>query len=534
MTVVLFKSKLKIKDKYIFTSIGESLKSFSSELSLGVSKEKYINLRIGKKYIHHTICLSLSLNFLKKIKTTFPYYIEVNKETKLADCLLEKFFKKNTIENKNFIKQKIVNTIQFSTYKEIQKINSIESTFFYKENIKIFLDDIEITNIVKEGKITLFDQNYILSNIEITLLKPVNSKGKIIKIFLDGLEFSFLIEEIKINKNLITIWGRTELAKYFKPFAKKNLFCFKNLLASQLASKVAKVNFLIDDFFIPFFQQETYPLEVLKFIASVAGGQVRCSKNNFEIYYPYKKKTPIKIVNILSIAYNESFDKIDTIQIIDDNKMNETIVIEANKTEVKPNEFITIKIYCFNKYKIKCNTDVCILKEKGTLEEIEEDVVCENGEGTISKPILNIVSISETKKIKINGQKILTDECKIVRVKYITKYDKWVVTNYKEAKKLFCCVQTDSSFIYKKGNTGIIKRVNTCIFNKYLAKQIAEKEFAEQKPFLNITVPFSREYCQPQTVETPYGLGQIVGSEIIFTSNPLTIYNNLKVLLCHQ
>ena len=407
------------------------------------------------------------------------------------------------------------------------------------QQITVLLDGQDITGKVLEGNINVYG-NGILSDFSLSLKSDSILSGAEVEIQIEGQIYKFLLEENSYNAKdkIQSFWGRAKSASLYEPLAVKKDYKFKNQMASQIVAQVCKgysVDWQIDDWLIPVYEKEdAYPLDVVKEIVDAAGACIRATPDSvIHIVYPYFDDGPSISADLpISATYKKQIKQADGVKV--NFGRNETVVLEADKTEVKPNEWAEIKVYCTSEYEIQCGADVCYLVEEGVYEEVEEEVVCENGRGSLSKPVVEII---ENDGAEIYGQEVYIDGCKIAKIRYKTKYDLWKITNYTEAKKFFCCVATENSYTMLEGTGERIEEIDSPLSsNSYIARRRAEKELMERKglPVVSLTIPFEPDVVNPAgcLITTPFGIGMITKSTIVFTSNPCKILNNLEVLLC--
>ncbi len=467
---------------------------------------------------------------------------------------------KNDISEGILRNHKIVNNIDIYRYQGNQVINTVicehginaahiiknaieTSAKIVSQNIKIWLDSQEITNKVVTSNINLFGKG-ILSDFELNLKTDAVLSGKIVKMQIGNQTFEFLLEEISQDSKTKTVsfWGRSKVANLYEPWAIRQKYRFKNRMASDIASEICQpypVSWQVADYLVRFYERECYALEVVKDLANAVGGVVRAMPDG-QIYIvnPYQGGIPkFNLAWCLSLSREKRIKEADGIKVMYGSEEAAFLALEADRTEVQPGDWVEVKVYCLGEYMMNSTADVYYREAQGVIEEVEEDVVLENGQGNLSKPVLEVLSITGCPSADVAGQYIYCDEdCKLVTVRYKTRYDLWRLTNYAESKALFCAVETENSVTVLEGIGQNIVEIKEPLLNEAgLARMRAENELTAKKGLwlVKACLPFEEELCDVDglIVDTPYGRGVVVESSIVISANPLKILNQVEVLL---
>ena len=495
----------------------------------------YFTQKLKNKILQNTayqqvqkIVFSTSMVHLKKVQSEIKQGFLCNQSLQIG------------IDSYEGALQKIITSLERFGFLDIQIIkNAIEQTnFALLQSIKITLDGEDITNKVKNGSINLYGDT-ILSDCTLEIATNFPVHGSSFEVIVEGIPFSFLVEELEYDKkeHLQKIWGRCVSANLYDPYAIKQEYEFKNKMASEIISEVCVgyiIDWQIDDWLVPYYKKKgAYPLDVAKEIVESIGAVVRATPDGIlHIVWPYFFDTPDVNFDLpLSLSLSKKPKKADGVKIVFGEE--DAIVLEADRNELRPGEWAEIKVYCVSEYDMQCTADVYFLDKSNILEEVEETITCEEGEGRLSMPCVEIIDDGGA---EIVGQSVKTAECKVVNVKYKTKYDVWKLTNHTESTAMFCSVATENSYILLEGTGQRIEEIKSPLsFNKYLAKKRAEKELIDRKGLrrVSLSVPFELDILGVQglSVSTPFGRGVVIKNSISFTGNPLKIINNLEVLL---
>jgi len=188
----------------------------------------------------------------------------------------------------------------------------------YSYIIKIFLDEVDVTDYILDWSVTISEENYVNSG-KITFTgkefftqsdPTLRIKEKRIKITIDDIDYKFLLEKRNVSRNpedgFFSIWGRSHIAILDAPYAipitdkeiyqdsSGNWICSEDSsyvphiwqtndrMASEIMENVIDGNFSleleIDDFVVKkdsFVVSNETPIEIINRLAKVIGGQVR-------------------------------------------------------------------------------------------------------------------------------------------------------------------------------------------------------------------------------------------------------------------
>jgi len=445
--------------------------------------------------------------------------------------------------------QQLINSLVRFGFEETRKIHTAleAGSTILSQAMTIFLDGKDITNRVISGSVNLYG-NGILSDCSLELKTEEVLTGSVIEIRLGGLTYRFLVEEDSFNAKdrSLSLWGRSLSAQLFEPLAIRRKWQFSNMMAGHIARTVCEgfsLNWQIDDWLVPFYEREAYPLDVVNELAASVGAVVRATPDGvIHVVYPYFDEYPELVLDaILELTKEKRIRQADGVRVVYGDKESAFVTLESDRAIVRPGEWAEVKVYTLCDYTMSCSADVYYKAREGVVEEVEEELVIEKGNTvSLSKPVVEVISVSGP-QAKVVGQKVICPECtcRLVTVKYRTRYDLWKLTSHTESKALFCAVETRNSYTVLSGMGERIVEVEAPLINdSYLARRRAEKELADKQGFwhLKVTIPFEELTCNPLglCVSTPYGHGVVVGNTISFTAKPLKIVNQLEVLLWQQ
>jgi len=461
---------------------------------------------------------------------------DIRCKNEIAEGLYSKKAINNSIDSykeKRFIARNTINETGITKNTKIR--NAIESFgVLLKQGMNVKIDSIDVTGIVKNGNISLIgDGIYSSATIEIATDKPVF--GNTLTINIDDKEYSFTIEEsdFDIKGHRQSIWGRPETARLYEPYALKQDYAFKNMMAKDIVLSVAvgfDIDWQIDDWFIDIYKKDkAYPMDIIKEIAEAGGGVVRCLPDRkIHIVYPYAENNTADIDLILNLQIEKQIKRFDGVKVIfgDD----DGTIATSDKTILKPYEWATVKVYSKVPYTIQTNADAYYKARSGVVERITEKVKCTNGKGEISKPVLKVI---DSGGLKVYGKTVLCEGCDVVSVVYETVYDEWKLTKYKESVAIFCSIETQNSVTLTNGQGNNIKEVKNSIANSNTARKIAIKELAKviglQK--IRVTTPYDNDFCSADRIKTEFGDGYVTKNIITFASNPLKILNKMEAVI---
>ncbi len=445
--------------------------------------------------------------------------------------------------------QQLINSLVRFGFEETQQIHTAleAGSRVLTQAMTIFLDGKDITDRVISGTVNLYG-NTVLSDCNLELKTEEVLTGSEIEIHLEGLTYRFLVEEDSFNAKdrSLSLWGRSLSARLFEPLAIRKKWQFSNTMASHIAQTVCggfSLNWQIDDWLVPFYEREAYPLDVVNELAVSAGAVVRAIPDGvIHVVYPYFDEYPELILDaILALTKEKRIRQADGVRVVYGDKESAFVTLESDRAIVRPGEWAEVKVYTLCDYTMSCSADVYYKAREDVVEEVEEELVIEKGNtGSLSKPVVEVISVSDP-QAKVVGQKVICPECtcRLITIKYKTRYDLWKLTNHTESKALFCAVETRNSYTILSGTGERIVEVEAPLINdSYLARRRAEKELTDKQGFwhLKVTIPFEELTCNPLglCVSTPYGRGVVVGNTISFTAKPLKIVNQLEVLLWQQ
>lgn len=467
----------------------------------------------------------------------------------------------NEIREGIFNYQKLMNNIDQYRYQDTQILHNVISEHGISgreilknaidtsglrlvQNIKIWLNNKAIEDKIISGGIKLYGGGAI-SDFELTAKSEEILTGDEIKIEIDGKIFEFIMEELSqdAKEKTVSLWGRAKAANLFEPWALKQNYRFKNLMASEIAAQICSPYEVIwqdNDYFITHVEGELLPLELAKRLAVAAGNEVRAMPDG-KIYIVNPYYAGIPAMNLswnLSLSREKKVKECDGVKIVFGDPEEGAVICEADKSMIRPGEWAEVRIYCLAEYMMTSTADIYYRAGIAIIEEIEEEVIPEAGEGSITKPIIEVISIYGCDNAEISGQKVYCPrDCRILTVRYNTQHDLWKLTNYAESKALFCAVSTENSVTVLEGTGENYLEIEEPLINEPgIAKVRAQKELREKKgPWTaKITMPYEAELTEPETitVQTPYGNGIVTASNINWETNPLKIKNEIEVLLC--
>ncbi len=403
-------------------------------------------------------------------------------------------------------------------------------TQVYVQSMSVTLDGQPLP--VTSGEIKLYGT--MLSNCSLTLATDEIYTGDTIEITIGSKTFTFLAEEDSYDakSRVQTIWGRSPMASYYEPLATKQEYRFVKQLASHIANAVVPgVDWQIDDWVVPEYDKDAYPLEVVYDLAKAAGAVVRCD-DNVHVVYPYFDETPVDSLGYaLSLQRQRHVREYDGVTVTFGTEA--PLALEADKTTVRPDEWVTVKVYCAVGYTFTCNADVYSRTGVQIEEIIEEHILFESDEGVaLSKPCVEVISANCT----VEGNKAYADECQLGHVKYRTVYDEWIVTNHTEGKRLVCSVATEDSVTVTEGTGArIYELTDELTADSYIARRRAEKEMYDRLGLavVKASLPFDEDLCAVEGIclDTPWGRGVVTANSIKWSANPLKITNEVEVML---
>ena len=465
----------------------------------------------------------------------------------ISNELKEGFFKRSSFENsidyyisKTF---SIRNDVSDGMFTAFDFKLAIDTTPAFTQIAKVFIVNQDISGKVVECTVNLFGSE-VLSDCDISIKdKDFLSLGEL-KVEIESVSFEFLSEEITQDKknNSTRVWGRSKSAKFYEPFSVKKKVSCKLGRASEIVSELLsgfELVWEIDDFWIKNLSEEGYPLEIAKRIVEAGGGVLRAAPDG-RIYavYAYRKEQPQYSLDLIISATLERKQKeADGVTVVFGDSISHPISIEANETEVPVGTWVDVKVYSLVPYNFSSTADAFYRVEEGAIEIVEEEITMENGQGTISKPVLEVVEAPSW--VKIEGQAVTCDGCKLATIRYKTKCDVWKVTNYTEGKTLNCSVVTENSVTVLNGSgERIITIEEPLICEPGIARRRAEQELIKRSGYwkASITVPFDSELVDYRgaLVETPWGKGIVTSQSISVESDPLKVLQELEVMLWPQ
>jgi len=435
------------------------------------------------------------------------------------------------------------NDISDGIFRSFTAKNSIDANYHLSYNVSVFVAGVDISDRVTECSINLYGEE-VLSDCEVRIADDSYVPAGSLKVKIENKEFSFIGEEINQDKKSCstTVWGRSRAAKLYEPFAVKKKITVGLARASEVVSQLLEgfeVVWEIDDFWVKNFSEEGYPLELAKRVVEAIGGKLRAMPDG-RIYavYPFKEDSPsYRLSTILSATLEKRPTTADGVKVVFGGSGFSPIFVEAEKTVAKVGEWVAVKVYSLVPYTFSSTADSFYRESKGIVETVEETITMEDGRGTISKPVLEIVEAPPW--LKINGQTVTCDGCRIAVVKYRTVCDVWKVTNYREGKALNCSVETENSVTVFEGSAQRIETIEEpLLVEASAARKRAEQELIKRRGLwrLTATVPFDEELlnCEGLNVLTPWGRGVVVSSSISISSNPLKVLQDLEVILWPQ
>ncbi len=549
---------------YCLTTL-PSITSMVSDLNaLGMNKEKEFHSSLPFNILDNveSSCgISQELNFLEPFRgKVFGGYLFLNS---LVEGLgYQSFPVKNTLANQKpfsakdliskglFEDQKLSNSIDYYFGKEFSFVNEfndvISSTLILKNSLA---DSISATtkvsgNISKMTKCSsnLFGQE-VLSDCDVEIADSKLIPTGNIEIDVGNIPLKFLLEEISQDKknNSTSLWGRACSAKLYEPFALKVKVSRSLGRASEIVGELLTgfdVVWDIDDFWVKNLSEEGYPLEITKRVVEAGGGILRGAPDGkIYVVYPYRKDLPqVSLNTILSATLGRKTKEADGVTVIFGGSNSSPITMEADKTQVPVGTWANVKVYSMLPYTFSSMADVFYKEQKAVTEVVDEEITMEDGQGTISKPVLEVIDAPSW--ADVNGQTVTSKkQCKIATVKYKTRYDLWKVTNYKEAKVLNCSVVTGNSVTILSG-TGerVVKIEEPLITEASVARKRAEQELIKRRGYwqASVTVPFDESLVdyRGMPVSTPWGNGIVTGQSLSI-KGPKVLLNS-EVMLWHQ
>ncbi|KWT81135.1 hypothetical protein [Candidatus Magnetominusculus xianensis] len=423
---------------------------------------------------------------------------------------------------------------------EIEFLNSIGTAgMSVSQSVQVYVDDTDYTGEVISCDIDLYKMSGIAAaTVALKSLDIISGEKMTI---IEGDEFSFYIEEYKqdAGNHTVELWGRALAAEFYEGRALKKDYAFYNRTATSIAEELIgadKLIWQIQDFVVKEFSEEGYPLDTVRAIVEDAGAVARAINDTVYVVYPYEASVPV-----IALQHNFSLSRQRNMRQADGVKVTygkeEILSIEADKTTLGVGEYATVKVYTRENYTFETSADYAYKDASGNITEVEEDVTIENGEGSLSKPVISVISITGCSGVAVNGQKVTSKPaCKLVTIKYQTVFDKWKVTNYTEGKRLVCTAVTDNTVTIISGSGGTIEEITAeVIRDSYSAKKRAEKELTERSgpEQAAITHIYDSLLISPEgiNVKTPYGDGVITGVDVKVEANPVRVKMSLEVLL---
>ena len=428
--------------------------------------------------------------------------------------------------------QQILNELSYwgITGSQALKASIGAGALIYLQSMSVALDGQQLP--VISGDIRLYGS--MLADCNLTLATDQIYTGNEITVSIGTKTWRFLVEEdaYDAKSKQQTIWGRSPMAQYYEPLATKQEYRFANRLASHIASEVTpgEVDWQIDDWVVPLYRKEAYPLEVIQELAAAAGAVVRCD-DKIHVVYPYWDDAPVDTLDhALSLSRERKVREYDGAKVTYGQEAS--LAIEADKPTVRPGEWVTVKVYCAAAYTFTCNADVYTRSGRGLEGIVEEELLFESDSGVaLSKPCVEVISADCTVEGNIaygNG------DCRFGHVKYKTVYDEWLITNYSEGKKLVCSVATEGTVTVTEGSR-LYEVTDSLTADSYIARRRAEKEMYDHLGLYTVKaqLPFDESLCPVEgvCVDTPWGRGVVVSNSVKWSANPLKIINEVEVML---
>ncbi len=431
-------------------------------------------------------------------------------------------------------------------------VNLLEDMQTKKQNISwdISLDGISIKNKVKEIRI-LRRESEVINQVEITLLDQrlwqsadpfIKTGEERIIITIEGTVFKFLLEDRErsetFNSPGFSLWGRQKPAILGDGFSARIQASYENMWASAIAADLSgsiSLTWNAQDYWVPSFSMDGNPLEGIIELAEAIGAIARTNPDGtltVRAKFPVRPKalnssSPFKELDrgdILSLDLSEeeaahSAVTINVHQITEETDYS----MESDKSCVKPGQSATVKIYSS---KWGQAYDLCVTQGRapldsnyltgravkigtGIIEDIEETISLENGKGTLSRSLFEIISYTlngcgnsgNTLDYQIGSKEVsvANDYCSSLTIKYRTKHDLWEVYSDVEADILACISLDEASItpvkiIMGKGEREGDEIDNSLIFTQNQARKIGEAflddHFYKKKKY-SLEIPYA-------------------------------------------
>lgn len=447
------------------------------------------------------------------------------------------------------------NAIDFNINRQLQLLNKIANLDLFKnirlptdmsptvvrDGITVLADGVDITSKVLEASITVFNETEVVSSFSCTIKSETFISIEKMSFLLHGSTLDFLVDEAEFSPKdgMMSVWGRALACKYLEPHAVGIDVDLHGETVSSVLQKIlpgADISYGIDDWVVDSIEEaDAIPLTLAKSIVSEAGGAIRGLPDG-KIYVVYPNNSPaLNVDTVLSLKIKQVAATATSVEVKSDT--NSSVSISAEKTTVSPGEWVTVKVYSDTPYSLDTTADKVALVAKRQKEVVTESITMENGEGTISKPVLRVLEVRGCSEYEIKKQKITSNTCSFVEIDYETCFDVYVVTNFKEAKKLICTVQAQNGVLLKVKD-GKKLTIDTKYSNDVSVlrrRAYSELEKAASTRLCEIETVFKPDFLVPAlNIAIDGQIYEVVYNNIQIQANPLRIKTFLGARKCLQ
>jgi hypothetical protein len=418
------------------------------------------------------------------------------------------------------------------------------------QSASVVIGDVDVTASVISLDMNLFSSTAIISDCTIKLKSLALPDGGDIVITLDSDKYTFKSEELSENLKTheIEVWGRDITLVLSQPDVAQIAYNYSGDVASIVAADVAgdyDLSWQIDDYVLALLSGTASPMDIINSLAKAAGGVLRALNGTLNVGYPYVEAAPVsELPWALEMTRDRKPSTYDAVTVNFGGGAADTILIETDTPTVPVGTWAVVRVYAIGVYELTTSANAKVLDTAGVIEEVVEDILMQaaaDGKGPatgkLSKPVLSVLALDGCPDAEVIGGQVISGRgCDVVSVRYTTRHDRWLVTNYIEAKKLICTAVTQNSVAVKNGAGDRVYVIDEpMIATPSAALRRAQKEMIDASgPWIvSVIIPYEAALCNPigVNVVTPWGRGVVTAAAIKITANPLKILNTLEVML---
>jgi len=334
--------------------------------------------------------------------------------------------------------------------------------------------------------------------------------------------YLFQISKKRDTPEGTALYGKT-------PAAKREVFSFKHVMASELAASLdGSIIFAADDFMISGLHSDMNSIEAASFIAEISGNRSRTVNGNRSLVFSLSKNNPVYSPENI-ISWEKSYVKPEgTFTEVVYGQSSESITIEPSTRTANTSEKIVINIYLLTDTQIISNAS---LRKTASMipVTVTEQVLFEDGAGALTKPSYKMLSPN----VRASGKSVFVkDGSGIKEVTYVTLRNTYELSSASSGEfAVFAYMKNRALFI--KGANGTKKTIHAPHLSDHVsAIKLAKSEYAENGEKLFLEIPHTNiiNTTSGLNIKTMHGGGALTGVKINIETNPVRITDRLEVL----